>query len=116
MSGRTRARGSGGANKAVGAATMLPLALGLAVNFTAAPPTGRVAPSAIDASSMTSAALVAANRTIPRLGLAAPASEVLETWEQPKPNKSRLGSCGWYGSKGADKETNQRKNRTDLPP
>lgn len=116
MSGAARTRSPGGPNKAVGAATMLPLALGLAVNFTTARPTGSVAPSALDASSMTTAALVAANRTIPRLGLTAPASEVLETWEQPRPNKSRLGSCGWYGSKGADKETNQRKNRTDLPP
>lgn len=113
--GRTRIRSTGGPNKAVGAATMLPLALGLAVNFTGTRPAGSVAPSAIDASAMTSPALIAAGKAIPRIGLEAPASELLETWDKPTPNKSRLGSCGWFGTKGADKETNQRKNRTDLP-
>ncbi len=114
-SGATRTRSPGRPNKAVGAATMLPLALGLAANITAARPAGSVAASAMDAASMTPAALIAADKAIPRTGLMSPASEVLETWDKPSPNKSHLGICGWFGSKGADKETNRRKNRTDLP-
>lgn len=94
---------------------MLPLALGLAANLTIARPIVTASASGLDASTMTSANLVSAVRSIPRIGIAAPASEVLETWEKPIPNKSRFGKCGWFGSAGADKETNQRKNRTDLP-
>jgi hypothetical protein len=64
---------------------------------------------------MSSANLIATVKAIPRIGLSAPASEVLEDWDKPAPNKSRIGECGWFGSSGADKETNRRKNRTDLP-
>ena len=112
---RKTTRGTSGPNKVVGAASMLPLAIGLAANLTMARPIGRVATSAIDAGTMAPAALIAADKAIPRTGLASPASEVLESWEKPDPNKSRFGTCGWFGSKGADKETNRRKNRTDLP-
>lgn len=98
------------------AATMLPLALGLAAKFATATPTlPKQLPSGVDASSMSATDLLSRVKRIPQIGLDAPAAEVLETWEKPKPNKSEIPGCTWYGSEGADKETNQRKNRTDLP-
>lgn len=108
-------RASSAANKATNAATLFPLALGLAANITTFRPVTTTAPTGRDAATMTSANLISTVRSIPRIGIAAPASEVLETWEKPVPNKSRIGKCGWFGSEGADKKTNQRKNRTDLP-
>jgi hypothetical protein len=101
-------------NSAVTAAAMLPLALGVGANLKPAALTA-AAPTSIDAASLQPAALIAADKAISRIGLASPASELLESWAKPIPNKSRLGSCGWFGSEGADKETNRRKNRTDLP-
>jgi hypothetical protein len=95
---------------------MLPLALGLAAKFASATPTPPVVTATgLDATTLTSAGLLALERKIPRLGIEAPASEVLEEWDKQIPNKSQLEGCTWYGSEGADKETNQRKNRTDLP-
>lgn len=102
-------------NGLVQGATLLPLALGLAANVSATKPIKVAAATGVDASSMTSTKLIAADKAIPRVGLSNPASEVLDTWEHPLPNKSKFGSCGWFGSVGADKETNRRKNRTDLP-
>ena len=103
------------AKRGTNAATLLPLALGLAANITTVRPVASASVSGPDTGSMTSANLISAVRSIPRIGIAAPASEVLETWEKPAPNKSRFGKCGWFGSVGSDKQTNQRKNRTDLP-
>lgn len=108
-------QGSSASNKATNAATLLPLALGLAANITTFRPVTTTAPTGRDAATMSSTSLISTVRSIPRIGIAAPASEVLETWEKPVPNKSRIGTCGWFGSEGADKKTNQRKNRTDLP-
>jgi hypothetical protein len=108
-------RRSSRANRGTNAATLLPLALGLAANITTVRPVASATTSGRDTGTMTSANLISAVRSIPRIGISAPASEVLETWEKPAPNKSRFGKCGWFGSVGADKQTNQRKNRTDLP-
>jgi hypothetical protein len=94
---------------------MLPLALGLGANLASSRPVSARTPSTIDAESMEPAALISADKIIPRAGITSPASELLEAWDKPTPNKSRLGSCGWFGSPGADQETNRRKNRTDLP-
>src|SRR4051812_14982210 len=114
----TSRRRSTASNRAVHAATLVPLALGIAANVAGRPfgTTASVsgAPSAT-APSVTSATTAAATRNIPRIDLNSPASEILDTWEKPVPNKSRSGNCGWFGSEGADKETNHRKNRTDLP-
>lgn len=95
---------------------MIPLALGLAAKLATASPAAQPdTPSGLDAESMNSTELIATDKRIPQLNLDAPASELLEKWEKPLPNKSHAASCTWYGSEGADKETNQRKNRTDLP-
>jgi hypothetical protein len=96
-------------------ATLIPLALGLAANSPAIKPLNVSAATGVDASAMTSTKLIGADKAIPRVNLSNPASEVLDTWEHPLANKSHYGSCGWFGSDGADKETNHRKNRTDLP-
>ena len=108
-----------------GAAGVLPVALGIAASTFGATAgvggggggggsaAGTGAPG-VEVGAATS--LIAATDAIPRLGLSSPAVEVEQSWEKPVPNKSRLGDCGWYGSEGADKETNRRKNRTDLPP
>lgn len=108
-------RRGNGAGKVTNAATLLPIALGLAANLTTVRPSSSNAVTGADASAMTSASLIATVRSIPRVGIATPASEVLDTWERPVPNKSHFGTCQWFGSAGADKETNHRKNRTDLP-
>src|SRR5260221_11228053 len=99
-------------NGLVQGATLLPLALGLAANVSATNLIKVSASTGVDASSMTSTKLIAADKAIPRVGLSNPASEVLDTWEHPLPNKSKIGSCGWFGSVGADKEKNDHKNRT----
>jgi hypothetical protein len=94
-----------------GVAGLTPVALGLAANFAGSPAVGGGAA----ADEMTTTGIVATTLAIPRLSLDEPFGEVSEEWEKPKPNKSKLGDCGWFGSPGADRGTNQRKNRTDLP-
>jgi hypothetical protein len=102
-------------NGAVTAAALLPLALGISAGLNPNALSVAAPPTSVDAAALEPAALIAADKAIARAGINNPASEVLETWSKPAPNKSKLGSCGWYGSEGADKETNLRKNRTDLP-
>lgn len=116
-----------------GAGALLPLGLGLAANIAspagattavssgAAPSSGAVASAGAVTSGGASATeastvnIIAATDAIPRIGLDGPGDEVSDTWAKPVPNKSKLGSCGWFGAAGSDKETNHRKNRTDLP-
>lgn len=93
------------------AAGFAPVALGLASGG----PTSAASYASV-AGTVPTGNYIEATEEIPRRGLSSPAEEVLETWAKPLPNKSRFGACGWYGSEGADKETNLRKNRTDLPP
>lgn len=94
---------------------MLPLALGVGSRLNPTSFAAGTPPTSIDASALQPAALISADKAITRIGLESPASELLETWAKPTPNKSKLGTCGWFGDEGSDKETNQRKNRTDLP-
>ena len=93
------------------AAGFAPLALGLASGG----PTSASTREGV-AGTVPTGDYIEATAAIPRRGLSSPAEEVLETWKKPAPNKSSLGECGWFGSEGADQETNRRKNRTDLPP
>jgi hypothetical protein len=93
------------------AAGVAPLAIALAAGSP-----GVSTPSAHAGTVVSSAKLISATDAIPRIGLSSPAEDVGETWDKPAPNKSQYGTCGWFGSAGADEPTNQRKNRTDLPP
>jgi hypothetical protein len=108
---RSSARRRGRSVRTWMAAGFAPLALGLASGGLSSPSAG-----ASMAGTVPDGGYIEATAVIPRRGLSSPEEEVLETWVKPRPNKSRLGDCGWYGSEGADKETNLRKNRTDLPP